>query len=69
MLFFLAPCVNRIVQRMKYCSGTFSGMKLLLCMEKFWIVGNCCSSEGRIADELRIALIRDWTVCVNKSDV
>ena len=27
--------VNRIVQHMKYCSGTFSGKKLLLCVEKF----------------------------------
>ena len=38
-------------------------------MEKFWVVGHCCTSEGRIADELRIAPIRDWTVCANKSDV
>ena len=38
-------------------------------MEKFWVVEHCCTSEGRIADESRIAPIRDWTVCANKSDV
>ena len=32
-------------------------------------MGHCCTSEGRIADELRIAPIWDWTVCANKSDV
>ena len=54
---------------MKYCGGTFSGKTLLLYVEKFWVVGHCCTSEGRIADESRIAPIRDWTVCANKSDV
>ena len=54
---------------MKYCGSTFPGKKLLLCVEKFWVVGHFCTSEGRIADESRIAPIRDWTVCANKSDV
>ena len=54
---------------MKYCSGTFSGKKLLLCVEKFWVVGHYCTREGRIADESRIVPIRDCTVCANKSDV
>ena len=61
--------INRIVQCMKYCGSTFSGKKLLLCVERFWIVGHCCTSEGRIKDESRIAPIRDWTICANKSDV
>ena len=43
--------VNRIVQHMKYCGSTFSGKKLLLCVEKFWVVGHCCTSEGRIAND------------------
>jgi hypothetical protein len=37
--------LNRIVQRMKYSGGTFSGTKLL-CVERFWVVGHCCTSEG-----------------------
>ena len=31
--------VNRILQCMKYYGGTFSGKKLLPCMDKFWVVG------------------------------
>jgi len=42
--------MDRIVQHMKYCSGTFSGKKLLLCVEKFCVVGHCCTSEGKIVD-------------------
>src|SRR6202790_774071 len=61
--------VNRIVQRMKYSGGTFSGKKLLLCVDKFWVIGHCCTGAGRIVDDSRIAAIKDWTVCANKSDV
>ena len=43
--------MNSNVQCVKYCSGTFSGKKLLLCVEKFWVVGHCCTREGRIVDE------------------
>ena len=38
--------VNRIVQRMKYSGGTFSGKKLLLCTEKFWVVGHVVRARG-----------------------
>jgi hypothetical protein len=61
--------VNHIVQRMKYSGGTFSGKKLLLCVDKFWVVGHYCTGAGRIVDDSRIATIKDWTVCVNKSDM
>ena len=61
--------INRIVQCMKYCGSTFSWKKLLLCVEKFWVVGHWCTSEGRIVDESRIVPIRDWTIYTNKSNV
>jgi hypothetical protein len=61
--------VNHIVQRMKYSGGTFSRKKLLLCVDKFWVVGHCCTSEGCIVDDSWIAVIKDWTVCTNKYDV
>ena len=38
-------------------------------MDKFWVVGHCCTSEGRIVDESRVAVIKNWVVCSNKSDV
>ena len=34
-----------------------------------WIVGHCCTGEGRIVDNSRITAIKDWTVCLNKSNV
>ena len=61
--------MNRIVQQMKYPRGTFSRKKLFLCMDKFWVVGHCCTSEGRIADELRVTVIKNWVVCSTKLDV
>jgi len=38
--------VNRILQRMKYCGGTFSGKKTLVCTEEIEVVGHTCSLEG-----------------------
>ena len=38
--------LNRIVQRMKYTGGTFSGIKLALCVPKFWVIGHCCTYKG-----------------------
>ena len=54
---------------MKYSGGTFSGEKLLLCVNKFWVVGHCCTGEGCIVDDSRITAIKDWKVCLNKSNV
>ena len=39
--------VNRILQRMKYCEGTFSGKKTLVCAEAIEVVGHKCDYEGR----------------------
>ena len=32
--------LNRVVQRMKYCGGTFSGYKAILCAEEITVVGH-----------------------------
>ncbi|KNZ72267.1 hypothetical protein J132_04060 [Termitomyces sp. J132] len=34
--------LNRILQQMKYCSGTFLGHKLVLCTPTFKILGHVC---------------------------
>jgi hypothetical protein len=61
--------LNRIIQRMKYSGGTFSGHKLQLCVEKFWVIGHCCTFEGRIPDETRVSVIRNWGQCHLLSEV
>jgi hypothetical protein len=61
--------LNRIVQRMKYAGGTFSGIKLALCVPTFWVIGHCCTYEGRIADQTKVAAIENWGPCNTLSDV
>ena len=61
--------LNRIVQRMKYSGGTFSGHKLQLCVEKFWVIGHCCTFEGRIPDETRVSVIVHWGQCFTLGEV
>ena len=38
--------LNRIVQRMKYSGGTFSGPKTVLCPEEITVVGHVCTIDG-----------------------
>jgi hypothetical protein len=33
--------LNRVVQRMKYCGGTFSSPKLYLCILEIFVLGHC----------------------------
>ena len=61
--------VNRILQRMKYCGGTFSGKKTLVCAAEIEVVGHTCSLEGRKPSDDKISTIMNWTVCKNLSDV
>jgi hypothetical protein len=37
--------LNRMVQPMKYCGGTFSGLKAFLCVEIITIHGHVCTYE------------------------
>ncbi|KDR64968.1 hypothetical protein GALMADRAFT_82465, partial [Galerina marginata CBS 339.88] len=61
--------VNRIIQRMKYCGGTFSGTKSLLCAEEITVVGHQCTPNGRKPTTDRVKIIEDWGPCKDLSDV
>jgi hypothetical protein len=61
--------VNRVVQRMKYCGGTFSGYKSTLCAEEITVVGHRCTIDGRIPETDRIGVIVRWPACKNITDV
>lgn len=61
--------LNRVVQRMKYAGGTFSGHKLVLCAREITVLGHRCTPEGRLPDETRVAAIRNWGPCKDLSEV
>ena len=61
--------VNRIVQRMKYCGGTFSGYKSILCAAEIMVVGHLCTYEGRKPTPDKVQVILNWGPCQNVSDV
>jgi hypothetical protein len=61
--------VNRVVQRMKYCGGTFSGHKSTLCASEIIVVGHRCTIDGRIPETDRVGVIERWPPCKNISDV
>jgi hypothetical protein len=61
--------LNRVVQRMKYCGGTFSGLKLFLCVPEIFVLGHRCTPEGRLPDESRISAIWKWGPCQSLSEV
>ena len=61
--------VNRILQRMKYCGGTFSGKKTIICAEEIQVLGHLCGYDGRKPTEDTIGVIMRWEKCDNISDV
>jgi hypothetical protein len=61
--------LNRVVQRMKYCGGTFSGPKLYLCVPEIFVLGHRCTPEGRLQDESRVSTIWKWGPCQSLSEV
>ena len=46
--------MNRILQRIKYCGGTFSGK---ICSDSIEVLGHKCDFEGRKPTEDRIEII------------
>ena len=60
---------NRVVQRMKYCGGTFSGHKATLCAPEIIVVGHRCTYEGRLPEESRVDKIVNWGPCRDLSEV
>ena len=61
--------VNRIVQRIKYIGGTFSGKKLFLCVPDAIVLGCKCAFEGRLPDDSKVQKIRDWPIPERLTDV
>ena len=63
------PNLNRVVQRMKYCGGTFSGPKTVLCAAEITVVGHRCTIDGRLPEIDRVGVISRWPPCTNTTDV
>lgn len=61
--------LNRVVQRMKYSGGTFSGYKSFLCAEEITVLGHRCTIDGRRPDQSRVEKIVNWGPCKDLSDV
>ena len=61
--------LNRIVQRMRYAGGTFSGLKLLICAPEYIVLGHLCTIDGRIPERSKVDVIVKWTWCNSLSEV
>lgn len=61
--------MHRIAHRMKKFGGTFSGVKLRICVQRASIVRHMCTYEGREPDDDRVQKIRDWPMPENVTDV
>jgi hypothetical protein len=61
--------LNRVVQRMKYCGGTFSGYKSFLCAPEITVLGHRCTIDGRLPDQSRVEKIVNWGPCHDLTDV
>ena len=61
--------VNRVVQRTKYCGGTYSGFKSTLCAEEIVAVGHRCTSQGRLPDQKYVDKITKWGPCKSVSEI
>jgi hypothetical protein len=61
--------LNRIVQRMKYAGGTFSGFKSALCTQEIMVLGHRSIPEGRLPDTSQIDKISNWGNLNDVSDI
>jgi hypothetical protein len=61
--------LNRVVQRMKYSGGTFSGYKSTLCAPEITVLGHRCTFDGRLPDQSRVSKIVNWGPCKDLTDV
>jgi len=61
--------VNRILQRMKYAGGTFSGPKTTICKDYITIVGFDCSYKEKKPTRNTIGKIMRWGACEDTTDV
>jgi hypothetical protein len=61
--------LSRIIQRMKYSGGTFSGFKSTLCAREITVLGHRCTPEGRLPDPSQVAKIENWGKLHELTDV
>ena len=61
--------LNRVVQRIKYCGGTFSGVKSALCAEEIIAVRHRCTPQGQLLDPKYVNKISKWGPCKDVSEV
>ena len=54
---------------MEYSGGTFSELKTTLCAKEITVLGHCCTMEGWLPDESRVAKIVNWGPCKDLTDV
>jgi hypothetical protein len=57
--------VNRILQRLKHVSGTFSRKELKLCIPTIIILGQWCNYEGCVPHEAKTQKIQDWPIPID----
>jgi hypothetical protein len=61
--------LSRIIQRMWYSGGTFSGFKSILCAREITVLGHRCTPEGRLPDPSNIEKIVNWGKLNDLTDV
>jgi hypothetical protein len=61
--------LNRIIQCTKYCGGTSSSPKTVLCVEEIMVVGHWCTPLGCLPDTSRVDKIAKWGPCKDISEV
>ena len=61
--------LNRVAQRVKYCIGTFSGYKSILCAEEITVVSHCCTPLGQLPELAHVSKIAKWGPCKDLSEV
>ena len=61
--------VNRVLQRVKYSGGTFSGLKSVVCAPEIVVVGHRCTYEGRKPEYDKFKSIMNWGPCKDVSNV
>ena len=54
---------------MKYCGGTFSGYKSVLCAPEIMVLSHHCTHEGCLPDQSHVAVIVNWSDCEDLSNV
>jgi hypothetical protein len=61
--------LNHVVQWTKYCGGTYSGFKTVLCAEEITVVGHRCTPRGHLPDPSCVNKIVKWGPCRDLSEV